>query len=397
MLDDKKKDDKKKMTREDFNKMTLMDWGIIDHPELREMVEKHFFENKIEQQQSPIEWDLPKDFEDIKNTPPIDWVWEDLIPANQIGMFIGDGGSFKSALSLYLCVCIATGTKLLGKEVKPGKAVYLSHEDNRIIVHQRLANIIINMGLESKWDLIFENMKVIIYDDLEPVFDTPQAFDEYLLREKIENEKDIRIFIIDTFRQHNPTGKENSGEDILPVFLSAKKYLKHCSVMFLHHVNKNSTYSGHTSLKTNSRFMLNIEKDSNNGCVLEVTKSNYASTKQSFGFKFVFDETSKYRLVSEDEYSNTETQLKVFFDLLVKNDGLVVKQDMMDSLEIERESAYKIAWGKLKEKIERDYFKIYISSNEVTDWTGKKHKVKGKQLYVTRDDYDRYLSKKEGK
>jgi len=70
---------------------------------------------------------------------------------------------------------------------------------------------------------------------------------------------------------------------------------------------------------------------------------------------------------------------------------------MMDSLEIERESAYKIAWGKLKEKIERDYFKIYISSNEVTDWTGKKHKVKGKQLYVTRDDYDRYLSKKEGK
>ena len=365
--------------------------------EVYESLTKNDFDKRIEDYQSPIDWNLPDDWTIIENTPPIPFIWEGLIPENQMGLLIGDGGSFKSLLALYLGCCIATGTKLLGRDVKQGKMVYISHEDNKQVVFERLKWVRQNLALDSK--MISKNLKTVWYDDISESFPTPQAFDEFLIDNNIKNETDIRLVVIDTFRQHNATGKENSSEDILPIFLSAKKYLKYgCSVMFLHHVNKKDTYSGHTSLRTNARYMIYIEreKDNDNKCCLWTDKINYGDPNQRLNFKFVFDETSKYRLVSEDEYSNTETQLKVFFDLLVKNNGLVVKQDMMDCLEIKRDSAYKIAWGKLKEKIERDYFKVYVSSKEVTDWDGKKHKVKGKQLYVDKNDYNRYLSKKGG-
>jgi len=80
--------------------------------------------------------------------PPREWHVQGLIPAREITLLSGDGGTGKSLLALQLGVATATGTEWLGTFPSQGLVLFVSAEDDLEELHRRLANIVRAQGLE---------------------------------------------------------------------------------------------------------------------------------------------------------------------------------------------------------------------------------------------------------
>jgi RecA-family ATPase len=73
--------------------------------------------------------------------PPRRWHVPDLVPAGTVTTLNGDGGTGKSLAALQLAVSTALGRPWLGQQVTPGRALFISAEDDRDEIHRRLADI----------------------------------------------------------------------------------------------------------------------------------------------------------------------------------------------------------------------------------------------------------------
>lgn len=71
------------------------------------------------------------------------------MPRGKVCMVAGMGGVNKSRVSLYLCVCVATGRRVLGEIVCPtaGRVAYIPGEDEQRDIHARLHAIAAQLAL----------------------------------------------------------------------------------------------------------------------------------------------------------------------------------------------------------------------------------------------------------
>ena len=68
------------------------------------------------------------------------------VPQDDVVIITGDGGTNKSTLALQLSACSAAGKQMLGMDVAPGPALYLTAEDDDRENHWRLAKIAAAVG-----------------------------------------------------------------------------------------------------------------------------------------------------------------------------------------------------------------------------------------------------------
>ena len=78
----------------------------------------------------------------LKQVPRQHWLVEDLIPEGNVTLLSGDGATGKSLLALQLDVAVATGGHWIGLKPEPGRALYVSAEDETDEIHRRLARIV---------------------------------------------------------------------------------------------------------------------------------------------------------------------------------------------------------------------------------------------------------------
>ncbi len=75
--------------------------------------------------------------------PPRQWLIEDLLPWNVVGLLAAAGGSGKSMLALQLGVSVASGVPFVGFPVtRPGQVLIISGEDDRGEYHRRLSAVV---------------------------------------------------------------------------------------------------------------------------------------------------------------------------------------------------------------------------------------------------------------
>ncbi|QCP87226.1 AAA family ATPase [Cereibacter sphaeroides] len=74
--------------------------------------------------------------------PERQWLVPDLVPARNVTLLYGDGGTGKSLLSLQLAVAVALGSQWMMRAIKPGRAVFFSAEDEEAELHRRLSDIL---------------------------------------------------------------------------------------------------------------------------------------------------------------------------------------------------------------------------------------------------------------
>jgi len=90
---------------------------------------------------------LPADvFADVP-VPEREWHLRDMVPASDITLFYGDGGTGKSLLALQMAVAAAAGIPWLGRDTRHGPAFYLSAEDDVDELHRRLSAICADAGV----------------------------------------------------------------------------------------------------------------------------------------------------------------------------------------------------------------------------------------------------------
>jgi RecA-family ATPase len=77
-----------------------------------------------------------------KEPPSREWLIQGLIPAREITMLSGDGGTGKSLLALQLAVAVATATDWAGQVPNKGRSLFISAEDDVKELHRRLSTII---------------------------------------------------------------------------------------------------------------------------------------------------------------------------------------------------------------------------------------------------------------
>ena len=78
---------------------------------------------------------------DEKRPPQREWAVRDRIPARQVTLFSGEGGTGKSILLLQLLCATVLGRKWLDSEPEPGPVIYLGAEDEADELHRRLDDI----------------------------------------------------------------------------------------------------------------------------------------------------------------------------------------------------------------------------------------------------------------
>lgn len=83
-----------------------------------------------------------------KMVPPREWHMRGFIPANNMTLLYGDGGTGKSLLTGQLLAATALGRKILSIDVeKPGPVLYVCAEDDVDEMHRRFAEIAESEGL----------------------------------------------------------------------------------------------------------------------------------------------------------------------------------------------------------------------------------------------------------
>jgi len=111
--------------------------------------------------------------------PPRVWHVEGLVPGNTVTLLGGDGGVGKSTLALQLACATAAGLDWLGVKPRPGRALYVSCEDDRDELHRRLDLIGLHYGLGldafgnlKLWSLASEDAVLVLGQPGQPLQDT---------------------------------------------------------------------------------------------------------------------------------------------------------------------------------------------------------------------------------
>lgn len=88
-----------------------------------------------------------------RDVPPREWHVEGMVPAKNVTLFFGDGGTGKSLATLQLAVSTIIGADWFGMTTATGRVLLLSAEDDLDEMHRRLNDIVTSIG-----DIDFEDL-----------------------------------------------------------------------------------------------------------------------------------------------------------------------------------------------------------------------------------------------
>ena len=220
-----------------------------------------------------------------------------VIPQGEVTLFTGNGGTNKSTFGLQLCACSAAGLSMLGVEVQPGPALYVTAEDEDRENHWRLRKIAAAVGtslerLAGKLHVVSLRGRLsneLATFDNEGRLHTAPAF--ATLRATIEA-TGAKLVTLDNVA-HMFVGNENDRSHVT-AFVNLLYQLCRdlgCTVVLIGHPNKSGdTYSGSTAWLNAVRSQIvlarpegSIDPDAR---VLSLGKANYARPDQQLTFRW---------------------------------------------------------------------------------------------------------------
>ena len=171
----------------------------------------------------------------FQNVPdPINFILPGL-PFGVVGSVISPGGVGKSAFALSLACQIAGGPNLLGLQTEIGKVVYVAGEDPANVIEHRIHAVGEHCNQVERVT-IAENLKVVSACDV--ILDIlSQKTQDYFTSLATGS----TLLILDTLRVIH-TADENDSGAMSNVIGHLKRIANktQCSIIFLHHTNKNS-------------------------------------------------------------------------------------------------------------------------------------------------------------
>lgn len=218
---------------------------------------------------------------------PLEYVLKGLVKG-KIGMLVSRPEAGKSLLTASLACEVATSSELIGLKVgEPKKVLYVLSEDPAQILCEKINGV---KEVLSKKDnsLLQDNLQILVLE--EPLFESPRNANNY--EYNIKNERIyVNLFsqydfiIIDTLSEAIGSCDEVEDQQFIKNSLQRLAAQSNASMLLVHHIKKsdmlkNSTVSmasssGLTGLMRNTKFMLTINKESENDFEVSYLKGNY--------------------------------------------------------------------------------------------------------------------------
>lgn len=187
---------------------------------------------------SPIKWggwDQPI-------FPPV-YLLEGLIPEGKVCTFFAEGGSVKTWSAFALAISVATGRPWLGHTVKQGRVVYMDYEDGRYEFQRRMR--ILNGGLED--------IPSLGYWYGAPYLHKPDTW-------KILAPLDLTLLVIDALSSGVPGDSDENASAFSEAVKLAGRFTEiGCTVLIIHHANKQGGIRGHSSVRDQSDVVFKFE------------------------------------------------------------------------------------------------------------------------------------------
>ena len=278
------------------------------------------------------EWPQPLDLEYLAEAEPQPprFIIPDWLPAGYATLLAGHGGIGKSAIALFLAVCIALGLYFCGLPVVRQRILYLSCEDRAAVLHWRLTRICRHLGVDmaalhgwlSILDLVGHDALLWAPDARTGAAITPGLA---MLSERMEQAQ-AEVLVVDGVADVFG-GNENSRSDVKQ-FVNALVGLvpaESGAVLLLGHVAKAAStagaagdgYSGSTGWHNSVRERWYLYPESAAGddegiergsLKLELQKSNLGGVGQALRFRW--DEAA-HLFVGEQVAGATALDLKL--------------------------------------------------------------------------------------
>ena len=176
---------------------------------------------------------LPKTIsaEELLSTPlpPVKWIIPDLLPAG-LALFAGPSKAGKSWLTLWLCLQVAQGKPMWGREIEPHTVLYLSLEDTFNRLQKRLLQLV---GSEEAPE------RLVMQTECSSI---GQGLEEQLTSFLYQH-PDTGLIVIDTLQKVRSSDQNNSMyasdyKEISALKVLADKY--NICILLIHHLRKES-------------------------------------------------------------------------------------------------------------------------------------------------------------
>jgi hypothetical protein len=165
----------------------------------------------------------------LLDMPEPDWFIERLIPKSPILVLHGDPGSRKTFLALDWAVCAEHGLQWHGKDISPGKVLYILGEGVQGLP-KRLRALAHSKGLKP------EDIKITWMAEPLNLF---KITDEQVeLWASFVQHFHFKYIVVDTLHKNMAGGEENSAKEVGQVFANAKKIAGDADLIFVHHDTK---------------------------------------------------------------------------------------------------------------------------------------------------------------
>ena len=174
---------------------------------------------------------LPKTIsaEELLSTPlpPVKWIIPDLLPAG-LALFAGPSKAGKSWLTLWLCLQVAQGKPMWGREIEPHTVLYLSLEDTFNRLQKRLLQLV---GSEEAPE------RLVMQTECSSI---GQGLEEQLTSFLYQH-PDTGLIVIDTLQKVRSSDQNNSMyasdyKEISVLKALADKY--NICILLIHHLRK---------------------------------------------------------------------------------------------------------------------------------------------------------------
>lgn len=192
--------------------------------------------------------EVGKEFEDI------DWIVEELIPEQAVGMIFGASGTFKSFIAIDLCCHMANGMEFIAKETRQAPVLYLASEGGAGI-YRRIQAWHKHHGLPISDNVLLVTTPLIltVKEQLTALVTAMQAMPVK-----------PALVVIDTLSQ-TFSGDENSSNDIASYIRAINTDVRAqfgCSVIIIHHTGHNASDRprGSSAMMANLDFLIGVFK-----------------------------------------------------------------------------------------------------------------------------------------
>jgi RecA-family ATPase len=183
----------------------------------------------------------------------IDWLIEDIMPSNSIGMVYGASGCGKSHIILSMAAMVANGLPWFDNETKEGSVLVMAGEGLSGIARRIKA-------IEIENNLTIDRAKLHISDR---AIGLDTIAGHKLVEQAIEAlEEKPQIIFIDTLSRHLDESQENSNDDMARFInkLDQIRLKYKCTIVLVHHTGKseNQGARGASALKANVDFSFKV-------------------------------------------------------------------------------------------------------------------------------------------